>query len=291
LSRRRRKAKKKTTRYIAVGAIAIIALLLIYSMLNWSKKSESNEKQQPKALIVDQLSETNPNETFIETAKQILRDAGFKVYRYRSVGVNVNFFRDLPRMNNDLIIFRVHSAINENSGDIVFFTSETFDESKAASTYLSDFLADPPMLVKAMIYEGGEAYFGITPSFVKNMNGQFNDTLIIMMGCTGLEPNRTSMANAFISKGARIYVGYDGLVSPYYTDQAITILLQKLLIENKTVQNAVTQVNDEVEPDPDYKSKLSWFPVGEGDYMILSKMQVSVVVHAQGKTREFDGIL
>jgi len=111
-----------------------------------------------------------------------------------------------------------------------------------------------------MIYEGSDPYFGITPSFVQSMKGKFDDTLIIMMGCNGLDPAHTSMAEALIDKGAKVCIGWDELVSSFHTDHAITRLLQKLFVEKKTIQIAVEEINKEVGPDPTYKSKLSWHP-------------------------------
>ena len=219
-----------------------------------------------KAAIVDHLSDSNPNQTFVENCKSILRNASFTTYYYSEVAVDVNFYRNLPNQGFDLIILRVHSAVNEGSDLLVFFTSEPFSESAAGTTYLSDFLCDPPRLVRARIYEGAKPFFGITPSFVESMKGGFDHTIIIMMGCTGLGPQHTSMAEALVKKGAGVYIGLDGLVSPSHTDQMTTILLQKLLAENKTVQNAVSETNSEVGPDPVYNSKMLWYPATEGDF-------------------------
>jgi len=244
---------------------AVATCLLIFFLLS-AENPIPDGTAGPKAAIVDHLSGSHPNQTFVETSKSILANAGFKVYYYSKAAVTVDFYRNLPSMDFDVIVLRVHSAVSEGSDLLVFFTSERFNDFKAGTTYLSDFLSDPPRLVRAMIYEGADPYFGITPSFVQSMNGEFEDTLILMMGCNGLDPAHTSMAEALIDKGAKVYIGWDELVSPFHTDHAITCLLQKLFVEKKTVQIAVEETNSEVGPDPTYKSRLSWHPFEGGSF-------------------------
>jgi hypothetical protein len=255
--------KSKYT-YGLVAGIFVVSCFLIYFFLN--AENQTHVDDAPKAAIVDHLSDSHPNQTFVATSKSILRNAGFNVYYYSKEAVDVNFYRNLPNLDFDVIILRVHSAVNEASDLLVFFTSEPFNDLKAGTIYLSDFLSDPPRLVRAMIYEGSDPYFGITPSFVDSMNGEFDDTLILMMGCNGLDPAHTSMADALINKGAKVCIGWNELVSSFHTDHAITHLLQKLFAEKKTIQTAVDEINSEVGPDPTYKSKFSWYPLERGHY-------------------------
>jgi hypothetical protein len=231
-----------------------------------NSKNQILSNSTPKAAIVDQLNDSSPNQTFIQTSRSLLNNAGFSVYYYSQAAVDVSFYRTLPSRGFGLIILRVHSALHEESSYLVLFTTEPFDDAKASSTYLQDFLSDPPRLVRARITEDSDPYFGITPSFVSSMNGEFNGAMIIMMGCSGLDAAHTSMADALIKKGARVCTGLDGLVSPPYTDDVTTRLLEKILVENETVGTAVAEINSEVGPDPTYNSKLSWYPSQQGDY-------------------------
>jgi len=269
--RRKRRGKRSTFKsklvYGLVAGILVISSFLIFFFLNAQNQPHVDEA---KAAIVDQLSDSYPNQTFLKTSKSILRNSGFKVYYYSKAAVDVNFYRNLPNLHFDVIILRVHSAVNEKSNLLVFFTSEPFNDLKASTTYLSDFLCDPPRLVRAMIYEGADPYFGITPSFVQSMRGKFDDTLIIMMGCNGLDPAHTSMADALIDKGAKVCIGWDELVSSFHTDHVTACLLQKLFDEKKTIQVAVEEINSEVGPDPTYRSKLCWHPLETGHYSVQS---------------------
>ena len=88
-------------------------------------------------------------------------------------------------------------------------------------------------------------YFGITPLFVKNsMQGRFNDTVILAMGCESLKQD--TMAEAFIKKGAKAYISWNGSVSACCTDQATASLLLHLTTEKQTLEKAVKETMNEV---------------------------------------------
>jgi len=265
----RRSFKGKLTYVLAAGAFAILCFFIYFFL---TAENQTHLDETAKAAIVDHLSDSYPNQTFVETSKSILRNAGFRVYYYSEAAVDVGFCRKLPSYDFNVIIFRMHSAVYEGSNLLVFFTSESFSDFKARTSYVSDFVSDPPRLVRAMMYEGADPYFGITPSFVQSMKGEFDDTLIIMMGCNGLDPAHISMAEALINKGAKVCIGWDELVSAFHTDHATACLLQKLFVENKTVKIAVEEVNREVGPDPMYKSKLSWHPFETGHYSFQNNL-------------------
>jgi len=264
--RKRRKPSSKSKLKYEVAVVLVVSCILIYAF--WNSRNQIFSNSSPKAAIVDQLSDSSPNQTFVQTSRSLLNNAGFSVYYFSQAAVDVSFYRTLPSRGFGLIILRVHSALNEESSYLVLFTTEPFDNAKASSTYLQDFLSDPPRLVRARITEDSDPYFGITPSFVSSMNGEFHGAMIIMMGCSGLDPVHTSMADALIKKGARVCTGLDGLVSPPYTDDVTTRLLEKMLEENETVGTAIAEINSEVGPDPAYNSKLSWYPSQQGDYRL-----------------------
>jgi NAD(P)-dependent dehydrogenase (short-subunit alcohol dehydrogenase family) len=100
------------------------------------------------------------------------------------------------------------------------------------------------------------------PGFIKSSaKGDFQGTTIIIMGCEGLKTD--AMAEAFVEKGAKAVVAWDGLVSPEHTDAAIERLLQHLLKDGLTLQEAVAQTVTEVGPDPSYESVLRLYPSQE----------------------------
>ena len=214
------------------------------------------------AAIVDQLSLTQPNQDFVASATNVLEQAGYRVDYFPGEEVTVDFYRDLPTHDYDLIILRVHSGIAEE-------TDLTTGE-KTKREYVSLFTGEPyrkgkypqeeiGRLGKAEYYEGAPPLFGIGPDFITDsMRGSFDETLIIMMGCDGLRSQRT--AQAFLDKGASAFVSWSRSVSASHTDVATERLLRKLLIDGLPVGDAVAQTAAEVGPDPVYGARLRVLP-------------------------------
>ena len=209
-----------------------------------------------EAAIVDQLSLTFPNQTFIETVTNTLKGAGYAVDYYPSEQATVEFYRNLPIHGYKILILRVHSVADIFQGKqmVGFFTSELYSTTRYVYEQLTD------QIGSLGYYPGDQTrYFGISQEFVKSsMNGRFDNTLVVMMGCNGL--NNTSMAEAFIQKGAKVYVGWASSVSASYTDQATVHLLQHLIAEKQTIKQAVDNTIEEVGSDPTYNSQLTYYP-------------------------------
>jgi len=185
----------------------------------------------------------------------------------------VDFYRNLVSHNYGLIVFRVHSAIISTSTDLGLFTSEREDESKYNTTsapYYDDVVNK--RIVRAYFPDDPTQYFAIAPGFIEKY-GNFQNTTIIMMGCDGVKYN--AMAEAFRRKGAKICIGWDGLVSAPHTDHGTTCLLQHLA-QGNTVAEAVEKTMNEVGPektyvqDQGYESRLKHYPGAAGSYTIQS---------------------
>ena len=79
------------------------------------------------------------------------------------------------------------------------------------------------------------------------------------MGCDGLK--YTSMAEAFIEKGAKVYISWNGPVSARHTDQTTAQLLKHLLAEKETIKEAVAETMKAVGQDPEFnESTLLYYP-------------------------------
>lgn len=221
-----------------------------------------------KAAIVDQLSLTFPNQTFVETATNTLEQAGYTVDYYPGERVTVEFYRNLPTHGYKIIILRVHSSatwVQGTKAPVVLFTSERISQTK----YVYEQLNGQLVWVTFSDEEGkkGIIYFGINPLFVtQSVKGSFQNTAIIMMGCEGL--NNTLMAKAFVEKGAKVYVSWNQGVSVSHTDTATVSLLQKLVAERQTVKQAVYDTMIEVGLDPAYGSMLGYYPARVGNQTI-----------------------
>jgi len=282
------RAEKERQRRI--GTVIFTALILIaitfsvyfgYQILSTSSPSEGEtalpeptlqfkpENPNPllKAAIVDHLSLTVPNQTFVQIAATILTKANFTVDYFSGEKVTVNFYRNLPMGGYKLIILRVHSAVGpENNPPLALFTSELLDSRK----YVKEQLTDQLQGVVFIPYRPGDKhYFGIPPKFIRiSMNGKLPNSVVIAMGCDSL--TYTDMAQAFIEKGAKAYIGWNASVSASHTDTATISLLQHLITEKQTIKQAVENTMEEVGPDPTYKSQLTYYPLKAGDTCVLT---------------------
>jgi len=98
------------------------------------------------------------------------------------------------------------------------------------------------------------------------MNGKFQNTVIIMMGCDGLK--NPDMAKAFIEKGAKVYISWDDSILGTRNDPAIKCLLQHLITEKQTVKKAVAETMKEFKPSPIDSSVLRYYPFEAGELII-----------------------
>jgi hypothetical protein len=246
--------------------IVILSSYFTYNFLNQPQNQTTNPaSSQLKAAIVDHLSLTIPNQTFIETATNTLKQAGYSVDYYPGENVTVEFYRNLPTHGYSLIILRVHSALREgNSPPVSLFTSESYSTNK----YVYEQLTDQVGNVKFLPYqEGDPTYFSIHASFIEqSMKGKFENTIIIMMGCNGL--TYIDMAKAFIEKGAKVYLSWSASVSASHTDSSTTRLLQHFLVEKLTLKESVQETFKEVGFDPVHNSLLIYYPLEVGEQTI-----------------------
>lgn len=254
--RARIRAREKRLVAIVFFSFLILSVSGFLFLTYQSQNPVATPSSQLRAVIVDHLSLTSPNQTFVDEATDMLKQAGYTVDYIPGEKVTVDCYRNLPVAGYKIIILRVHCGHWPERQAISFFTSETYSESEYALDQLAgrlhrDFFVYPPT-------DGDPGYFSITPSFVKDsMKGTFNDTTIIMMGCYGLE--YPGMAEAFVQKGAKAYISWNGSVASDHTDQVTTNLLQHLVIEKQPVGQAVDNTMKEVGEDPQYKSALTYY--------------------------------
>ena len=283
-SKRHLLKKKVTYLVVAVAALGLASFLVYYAL---GPKNSTLIDTTPKIAIVDHLSVQWPNPTFNQTMLDILNETGLQVDYYPSQDVTVDFYRNLPKHNYKLIIFRVHataeSSVEGTPPFVVFFTSENY-------TNLDHVPEQQDMrVVYVRLPDSDSVYFGITPKFVTDsMEGRFNDTVIIAMGCDGLR--YTTMAQAFVEKGAKTYISWNGSVSIDHTDDATISLLRHLITENQTVKEAVSQTMNEVGPDPTDKSILLFYPdrAGQGFFQVDLTTAAPVVRPARRSTSKRD---
>jgi hypothetical protein len=216
-----------------IGGAAAVAVVLIVAFFIGTGTEEKT------ALIVDGLSVDLPNQAFIDEATEILESMG---YRVDVIGdVTLQIYEKLPSMGYDLIVFRTHGA-----EELTYLRSKTDGSLKLIGSSSSLFTTEPYVEERYLVEQeknyvkpstavyNAKPYFAATSFFVKDkMQGEFDDTVIIMMGCYGfptmnLEESYTvSVPVGMLQKGASVVVGWDGLVGLETTEKATIHLLQK----------------------------------------------------------------
>jgi len=258
---------KKRLTYMVIAVASVVSLIFIYIIFSSPNSQQTVDNTLPmKAAIIDQLNATYPNSTFRQTATSILESGRFNVTYFDDKSVTVSFYKNLPTYGFGIIIFRVHSTEKAT-----LFTSERNE----TATYLEylDMLYNDQLSIVAYDESLPERYFGVRSAFVRDiMNGRFQNTIIINMGCDGLKSG-TTMAPAFINRGAKVYVSWNGTVLANQTDQATTMLLRYLVQQKFSVRNAVEKTMQTVGPDPEFSSVLMYYPLyplSAGDFVIPS---------------------
>jgi len=256
--RERKKGRRRTGLAILVAVLIVsVSALFIHSMLNQLSTNPVNSSSERKAAILDHLSLTMPNQTFVDTATSILQQAGYSVDYYQGEKVTVDLFRNLPTYGYSIVILRVHSGANADLKAVGFFTAEPYSTTKYLYEQLDGQLVK--IYYNATSDGGNQEYFGINKNFIeKSAKGTFPNATIIMMGCEGLA--FPDMAKAFVGKGAKVYVGWSGPVSGSHTDEATICLLQHLVLKNETIRQGIENTIREVGTDPAYQSQLVYYP-------------------------------
>lgn len=251
-----RKAWQLSRKQMAVfSLVCVVAIAAVSTVLLFLQQSPSNHFSL-KAAIVDQLSGELPNPTFVENVTAVLKEYGFSVdYTDKP---DVEFFKGLARSNYGIIVLRGHSALRQPYNSTVdFFTSEPFNIQRHVQEISEE------LVVEAVLnYTGTEKhYFAITPKFVEKLEGNFPKSIVIAMECWSLKEGLKQMAEAFIKREAKAYVGWSDWVDISHVDNETTKLIRRLLVENKTLEQAV----NEASPDPFFFSKQGYYPESAGN--------------------------
>ena len=218
----------------------------------------------PRAVIVDQLAQTDPNPDFIANAARQLEAAGYHVDYYAPNEVTVDFYRSLPGLGYAFIILRSHASDQtylfdgqtvDQRASVGVFTNEPY----STATHLDDQRALRLTVDSYTDRNIAEKYFGITPAFIEHsVRGRFNGAIVLLMGCAGLKA--TDLAQAFISRGVANFIGWDGAVTANHTDAGAEKLLENLFGQHLDLQSAVARTGEQIGPDPAFGGRLLSYP-------------------------------
>jgi len=264
-SKKEKRVSDKKLLVLSLGLITIIVLgFLVYR--TFFQTPEINFSL--KAAIIDQLAEHFPNPEFNETVTNLLRDAGFNVSYYGHETVDVGFYKELAKRDYGIIVLRAHSALREDNKTVDLFTSEEYDPNKYGDMRRKGLLTKGEYLFEQ---ESGRFYFAITPKFVESLDGYLPKSVIIAMGCWSLKPECEEMANAFINRGAKAYVGWTEIVLHEDTDHETVRLLEMLLKKNRTLVDATYGIYRAYKASGTGKTiitQMKFYPQSAGDLKI-----------------------
>ncbi len=251
----------------AVLGLALAGVAAAAGVIAWSS-SGGGKPGPPRAAIVDQLAMTDPNPDFVAAATRELQNAGYVVEYYKSELVTVDFYRNLPGRNYQFILLRSHAsesvgkidpATGKFTGEFTdssgLFTSEVYSRTRhvddqRANLLMVDSYIDRPIK---------DHFFGVTPAFISSaMRGDLHGATIVLMGCSGLKTD--DLAKAFVARGAKDFVSWDGSVTAQHTDAAGEALLRNLFSAQLDLRQAVARTMEQTGADPAFGSKLAVYP-------------------------------
>ncbi|MEM3641345.1 MAG: hypothetical protein QXH37_05450 [Candidatus Bathyarchaeia archaeon] len=250
-----------TDKRLAVVSAAFVSIIII-GLLFYQFSMHNSETEFPlEAAIIDQIGENLPSSPesarwFNETVTQILENAGFNVSYHKSESITVDFYKGLAKYGYGIIVLRAHAAMRKGETEIDFFTSEKFRE----HSYVDE--RNNGLITVGSYSWTTDEFFTITPKFIESLEGSFPNSIIVAMGCHSLNQSCTEMAQAFINKGAKAYIGWTSDVSMSHSDNSTVCFLRYLLEENMTVKDAIGKITR----DPLYLGRLSYYPSEIGDY-------------------------
>jgi hypothetical protein len=231
---KKKKEKLKETRRVfsqkQLIAISIALSLTIAIVFTIFALQSTDIPFSLNAVIIDQLALHEPNPTFVADATSILQSRNFSVAYYNE-SLDVAFFGKLATGNYGIIILRVHSAMREDNSTVDLFTSEEWVSGKYSSELV---------VPGNYSYDPKKFYCAITYHFIEKLDGRFPKSIVIAMGCWSL--NKTFLAEAFIKKGAKAYIGWTDLVLSEDTDNDTITFLNRLLIQNETLEDATNHL-------------------------------------------------
>ena len=131
--------KKLTLLIVGIASIGVSVIFLTQNVQNelfqyemFKNEIRANEGIQ-KAVIIDQLYGDHPNEVFHERATEYFEKAGYRLDMITTDEITVDFFKKLPSLNYEYIVYRGHSLAEGNVkklGSATLFTGELHDYHK-----------------------------------------------------------------------------------------------------------------------------------------------------------------
>jgi len=271
---------------VTISVIISFSFLISFASQEYLIESESFSDGVPRAAILDQLHKDIPNVKFQEQAAEYLEMAGYEVDLFTTEQLTVDFFKKLPKMNYEFIVFRTH-AVGDDGPDsleeepVAIFTGEAYTDDKyiqeqlfgqlrKGAPFMSsevDVTVDLSNLdaegrveyeTSLSLVDASNPYFMIGSKYVDElMEGNFPNSVLVLGGCSTL--SNPTLARSFIDRGASIVVGWDRLVESGRNDKVMLSFLENVLIDDMEIPKAVELVIDEYNLDLESVPTFSYY--------------------------------
>jgi hypothetical protein len=258
----KRKRRLKWLDIIGYASIVLLILTVAYLVLPQFEFQSGNYSVTSggvtRAAVIDQLSSVKPSSSLIHGTYDMLVARGIATDVFLPNDITVAFYASLASRGYDLIILRVHTGLGNAQAPIGLFTNEPYDSNRYVLEQANGLVGS------AQVDPSSPIVFAVTPKFIRQtMQGKFSNTIIILGGCYGLVGS--DLAQAFVEKGAKVVVGWTGLVDLDHTDQALSVFLDDFVKQNMTISASVDSTMRSVGPDPTYQSILNYYPTDQGN--------------------------
>jgi hypothetical protein len=246
--------------------VVVVALATVAGLLVWQARKSPAPAVSSRALIIDQLSLTEPNASAIADWTGTLIQSGYTVDVIGGQDVSVNLYSRLPSLGYQVVVIRSHSGSRyDREGKVMeetfIFTNELYEESRYPFLQLKDAVAP------VKVTPSSPSYFAVGPKYMINEGrGVFPRTVIIMGGCAGLRLE--DLAGAFVAKGASCYISWDASLSASYLDRCLSVLIPKLMVQS--IETAVAETAREVGFETPYNANLKFYPTSAGSSTVTS---------------------
>jgi len=246
----------------------VLALVIVLAAMAASVSCRSSIQEGAgvdRAAIIDQLHVLESNPSFISEATRMLESYGFTVDLWQGYDITVDFYRKLPTLGYKFIVFRVHSGLllsMEEEGiralpTTYLFTAENYTTTRYVTEQLSDKVSN------ALMTENYPLVFAVNSTFIEDAKGEFNNTVILAMGCESYCYD--DMPAAFVEKGASAYLGWNTVVSLEYVDTVMLDLLDNLCTDNLTLNQGIDRTMADLGNDPYFDAYLKYYPTESGE--------------------------
>ncbi len=275
---------------IPIVGIGFFATILLFQGIIADDSLVISEDYVKKAVIIDQLHETIPNQYFQNKSVTYLENAGYTVDYILTEQITVDFYKELPEKEYEYIVIRSHGIKGKTDNDSArLFTSEKYSDEKYILDQLTgkldkgNFFQTQQASMEIEIDDldslnnGGtiemryplrsstleiqvtsQNYFLIGSNAVDSlMTGTFPSSTILLGGCNTMQ--NSLLAESLIKRGASEVIGWSGFVRSHENDRALLDVLKANLEEDMKLEQAVESFMEDYSQQPGKSLELKYY--------------------------------